>query len=322
MLRAIIKHSKGYVLFAGLAALAGTFAPHANAQKVTPIDSCGAVLTTPGVYTVQNPLTSTSDSTDCIQINGSGILLELQANLTGPGGSGVTAAGIHVTANAKSVGIAIAGVGQNTVTIQGFGNGILVEGTGVTMSGGYNTYQLQGNAAQGVLVQNASNVVLNSLNSISNAASGLEIINSSGVTVLGSPNLSSNGGHGLWVNGATASQFYNVQALQNGGDGIYIGTSGAPATEELSQFVRPKQPKGCLGCLSSSAVSPNVVIGAQVSGNKGPGIVIDAGQTGFIVSGSMGASNGTADAMDKNNNCTANTWSENIFETVSPSCIH
>src|ERR1700759_8312 len=116
MRNAIIKHSKGYVLLASLAALAGVLTHDAHAQTVTPITSCGVVLATPGLYMVQSPLQSTSDTVDCIQINGSGILLGLEANLTGPGGSGVTAAGIHITANAKGVGISTAS--QTTVTIQ------------------------------------------------------------------------------------------------------------------------------------------------------------------------------------------------------------
>ena len=139
---------------------------------------------------------------------------------------------------------------------------------------------------------------------------------------MGSVDLSSNGGHGLWVNGSTGSQFYEVQALQNGGDGIYVGTSAAPATEEKSAFVRPTNPKGCLGCLSSTPAAPNVFVAGQMVGNKGAGIFIDAGQSGNIVTGVVGTNNGSADATDKNNNCTNNTWTGNDFSTVSPSCIH
>jgi hypothetical protein len=51
-------------------------------------------------------------------------------------------------------------------------------------------------------------------------------------------------------------------------------------------------------------------------------LAIGAGDSSNIVTGLIGESNSVKDAADQNENCTNNTWTNNEFSTVSPSCIH
>src|SRR5208283_5579194 len=102
-------------------AVAG-FQSVAVAQTVTTISKCGTVISSPGNYDVQQALTSTSPSVDCIDIASPGVGLLISGSLSGPGGASVTAAGIKILKTAYGVGIGFGGE-----TIQGFGVGIDIE---------------------------------------------------------------------------------------------------------------------------------------------------------------------------------------------------
>jgi hypothetical protein len=199
----------------------------AQVTPSTPIDSCGTVISEPGFYIVTKPLQSNSDTVDCIQINASGVGLGVSYKLTGPGGADVTAAGIRVSNKATGVWLYLLGA-----TIEDFGVGIVVQGSGVSMTDGgqEGNFVVQGNAAQGVLISNTSNVIVYGLESTGNGQAGLELSNASGVIVEGSTMLESNGTHGLWVNSSAETNF---------------SASRRPVTHRTdSMWERPARPGG------------------------------------------------------------------------------
>ena len=185
--------------------------PAAVALPITPITACGTVIKTPGFYSVSQALQSTSETVDCIQIAAPGVNLAVGGNLTGPGRTDVTAVGIRVLSSATGVqmqfeNITIQGFG---IRDSGFGIGIAVEGSGVTMQGVPQApfFTVSNNAAQGVLISNASSVLISGLTSTNNGASGLELSNASGVIVQGTNSMASNAQDGIWLHASSGNQF-------------------------------------------------------------------------------------------------------------------
>jgi hypothetical protein len=119
------------------------FRLEAQIQKI-PITQCGTVISSPGFYVLNQSIKSTSLTVDCIQVSSPGVILGLSRfSLYGPGGTGVTAAGIRILSS--SSGVQLDGDGT---TIRGFGAGIIVEGSGVAILGGQNALTVTGNSAQ------------------------------------------------------------------------------------------------------------------------------------------------------------------------------
>jgi hypothetical protein len=277
----------------------GAHASGVQAPPPTEITACGAVISTPGIYTVSQSLKSDSPSEDCIQIASPGVSPAFASgtHLTGPGGAAVTAAGVHVLATANGVQIVV-----RNVTIEKFGVGIKVEGSGVSIfSTPTESFVLTGNAAEGVLVTGASNVVLNSIVSQENGASGVELLNSSGVFVEELSTLQDNGAYGLWVHGSFANQIFNADAFSNHLGGIFIG--------EVNGDQLP-------------ASHNNVILAAGAVQNSGAGIGIGLGDNHNVVSSSTGQANTGMDAVDANADCGTNSWVGNTFITTSAGCIH
>jgi hypothetical protein len=305
------------LLLLGLTMAAAVAAPRAAvAQLITPINQCGALISKPGLYSVTESLKSTSDTLDCIQINSSGVNLAITGNLTGPGGSQVTAAGVKILPSAKGVHVDLSGV-----TVQGFGVGILVQGSIVSITGGGTGLSVQGNAAQGVLLSNATTVSITNLGSASNGGAGLELSHSTGVIVQGGITLDSNGTHGLWVNASSGNQFINIQAADNILDGIYVGESsaGQSRTGEATPDASPSA-RCCFGG-SGTTSQDNIFIVGGVIHNGDSGIVIGAGDSLNVVTNMVGQQNPANDAVDENGNCTTNSWSNDAFAKTKPSCI-
>lgn len=281
----------------------------ANAQKTpsTPITQCGTLITQPGIYALTQSLQSSSLTVDCIRIKSPGVSLNLAGfNLTGPGGTNVTAAGVRFLDTAA--GVQFAGGGS---TIQGFGVGILIAGSGVSLLGGSGLV-VSGNAQQGILVSNASNVVIEEVTSAGNGAAGLEVAQSSGVIVQNQCTMQGNTGYGLWVHSSSGNQFFGPFAFQNKLSGIYVGESASG------------QPRS--GDAKASAPAPassqhNVFLGSGVISNTVDGIIIGSGDTLNYIVGTQGQENGGTDAVDQNGDCTHNTWTQNTFQTRNPACI-
>ena len=191
-------------------------------------------IDTPGEYTVAQSLTSTSATVDCIDIDSPGVSLGLDnSTLSGPGGSGVTAAGIRISEAAHGVQLFMLGA-----TIEGLGVGIEDHASGVVISAAPTGGEILQNAARGILVSHADNVVIDSVASEQNGGSGIELDHANGVTVRGVPIVQENEGYGL-SNSSTHNQFFNQDAFGNKLTGIYVGES---ATDKLSANARDGDP--------------------------------------------------------------------------------
>jgi len=320
-----------YLLVMGLTmAAACTFAAALETTPPTNITSCGTVIKTPGYYVVRQDLQSTSKTVDCIQIAVPSVNLDLGANLTGLGTDDVSAAGISVLNSAKGVQVFL-----GNVTVQGFGIGIKVAGSGVTISGRAGNsefpFTVQNNAAQGILISNASTVLIDGLISENNGGAGLELSGASGVIVQGSPALTSNGKYGVWVHSSSGNQFFDFTIAGNQGGGIYVGESSpaGPGQVPLQRLDAPGNPGGA--GLSPAPIhnrtsnnggsQNNVFFGGALQFNLGVGITIGQGDDFNVVTYVSGSNDEGDDAVDLNGDCTHNSWQFNKFTTVSPACI-
>jgi hypothetical protein len=314
----IMNHQrKKCLLLAGLmVAAACGIGQKAEAQGPPPIniENCGFVIDEPGSYFVPKSLQSESDTVDCIQINASGVYVAVKGTLAGPGTANATAAGIRI--NSKATGVQV-NLGPSTV--EKFGVGIVVEGSGVSVTGNGDVFNVQNNVAQGVLVSNASNVQLEGLDAIGNGQAGLELSNASGVIVSGDTTLSSNGTYGLWVNGSSGNQFYFIQAFSNTAGGIYVGESGAVGGHANGRSATC--PLCIFGGSANGKSEHNFLISGAVFGNEGDGIVIGNGDSGNLITNMEGTENKGTDAVDESKSCSNNTWFKNIFTTAEPGCI-
>ena len=101
-----------------------------------------------------------SNTVDCIDIDSPAVVLQLANNLSlsGPGGTAVTAVGTKIAKGADGLQL---NIGNDT--IEGFGIGIDEEASAVSISA--LDSDVMDNAAQGILVQGANSVLLESVNS-------------------------------------------------------------------------------------------------------------------------------------------------------------
>jgi len=208
----------------------------------------------------------------------------------------------------------------------------VVEGSGVTITGVSQapSFTVQNNAAQGVLISNASTVLIDGLISENNGAAGLELSNASGVIVQGSPTLGSNGKYGLWLHSSSGNQFYDILVADNQSGGIFVGESNTVqrGKEPLARLAAPCDSSNVgLGCnpIRLRAVNTtnqnNVFFGGIVDTNFGAGISIGRGDYFNVVTSLSGTENSGNDAVDLNGDCTHNSWLGNQLSNVSPSCI-
>ncbi len=298
------------IIFATVAALQTA---HAQVRMDSDIDKCGTVIDTPGVYSVTHELKSTSTTEDCIQISSPGVRLALDGfNLSGPGGNDVTSAGMRILKDADGIQVLLGGS-----TIEGFGVGILDEASGVSLQGGSASFTIRRNAAQGILVRNASGVTIEAANSIENGAAGVELAGASGVIVQDFCILQSNGRYGLWVRSSSGNQFFNLETFGNTLAGIYVGESaddGQTVPERDESAPRAGAP-------ATDSSDNNVFVDMATIQNSGYGVVIGKGDIHNVVAASEGNSNTDKDAVDENGDCDHNQWVDDKFITKSPACI-
>jgi parallel beta-helix repeat protein len=192
--------------------------------------------------------------------------------------------------------------------VQSFGTGIVIEASGVSLT----NLNVASNVAQGILVNNTSNVLIDNITSTANGAAGLELAQSTGVIVRGAAGaLEENGTYGLWVHSSSNNQFLEINTTQNGRAGIYVKESGNDQDAQPDSY-------------TDARVAPsqhNVFLSGDTVVNTGDGIRIGASDTGNFVVDMTGYDNTGTDAADENGNCTSNTWTDNSFHTKNPSCI-
>lgn len=297
------------VIGIGVAAFAVIAAAGTVEAAGIPITQCGTVISVPGNYVVSQSLTSSSNTVDCIDIDSPAVVLQLANNLSlsGPGGTAVTAVGIKIAKGADGLQL---NIGNDT--IEGFGIGIDEEASAVSISA--LDSDVMDNAAQGILVQGANSVLLESVNSEKNGGAGLELLHSSGVIVQGVPNLQKNGGYGLWVRSSSGNYFFNLESASNLLSGIYVGESAA---DRLGSTKKKK-----LGARDNEPSNDNVFSNSAAIANVGAGFAIDLGDSHNVVNTCTAESNTGLDAFDGNKDCDHNSWTGNFFSTTNANCIH
>ena len=207
-------------------------------------------------------------------------------NLTGPGGSGVTAAGVRILRKATGLQLLI-----KRSTVSGFGVGVADAASGISIEGGI----FSNNAGDGILVSNARDVVIDNVTSQDNGGSGIELSGVDGSTVEGQTAMSANVGYGLWLRSSSNNQTYTVQAVNDDLTGFYLGCSAKAPSDK-------RCPPG------SFPSNDNNIVAAFVAANGDAGIEIDLGDSNNLVSASYGQDDPGGDAVDGNPNCDDNTW--------------
>jgi hypothetical protein len=259
---------------------------------VSPIASCGCTITTSGFYKLANGLSSSQGLTannGCIDISASNVIL----NTAKPVTSGVThgAFDIDGPGGGTPTGIGIHLLkGSNADflelpgKVEGWDVGLLVESNGNIVDFGFNDFAFIPNGTAGIEINGGSNNNINDFQS------------------------DGNNNYGVWLRGASNNQINCSDSDNNGNIGVYVGCS---ASGPINGKCSPKVPP-----------SNNNRIFDHTSNNNGKyGIVIDLGNTGNIVSGAEGNSNGTMDMLDENKNCDHNRWFFDGFNMASPGCI-
>jgi hypothetical protein len=322
-------------LLAGLITLAIVAMPSgATAERIpfTPVEECGTVIGAPGSYTLTQNLVSSSAVMPCIEITSPGVIFLLEDyTITGPGGVHALSQGIRIFASAYGVQLVSSGA-----TIQGFNIGILNEASGVSITGNTQGLTVTKNNAQGILISNASSVVMQNLNITDNGGAGLELSHATGVILQGTSFLQGNGGHGLWLHSSSGNQFLGVESFDNKLAGIYVGepaniaeqnegsaseTERAVNARSLPRNWSPTSRSGSATVGNSAPSQDNIFIRGAVIQNDGPGVAIGSGDYHNIVANISAQSNKGKDAVDENGSCGGNRWLANEFAETDPNCI-
>jgi hypothetical protein len=301
-------------LLAGLMMLAVVRAAsgaNTGSLSFTPVDKCGTIIGAPGSYALTQNLESTSAVMPCIEITSPGVIFTL-AGHTISGSGGIHAVGPGIRIFASAAGVQLLG---NGAAIQGFNVGILNEASGVSIIGTVEGITVQKNSAQGILISDASSVVIENLNINENGAAGLELSHASGVIVQGTILIGGNGGYGLWLHSSSGNQFFGVECATNKLAGIYLGEPDSIAVDR-NPGTGPVATDG-----NSAPSQDNIFVRGAVINNSGAGIAIGSGDYHNVIANMYGQSNGDKDAVDENGTCGANKWWTNEFTTTAPNCI-
>jgi len=277
------------VLLASALCVTAASTGHAACKTITTLTptACGVVISTPGCYVINNDLTASSDSGDCIQITAPDVYLNLAdgESITGTGASS-TGNGIHVTSTA---------VGATIVNgfVSSFNVGILAEAR-VRLEGPF----VELSNADGIQLSNAPGskivgaiAIYNGYNagieidgsngcSLTNVAAsdnptGILVSGSSGTDISNATNISGNDNWGIVVTPANSAPF----APSNGANisGSYIYNNGHDGIWLLGS--------------KAGKVSAN-----QIYGNGRVGVWVDA-SSGNEVGGNTLHDNGIADVF-------------------------
>ena len=235
----------------------------------TSITACCEIKTS-GSYALANDLNQTTANLDCIDIKAKDVDLDtLGFNLTGPGsGTGV---GILIEGSAKNVSVAFPGAGPSfgsASTVSAFSIGVEDDAEGADIEGG----TISGNLAQGVVLKNVKNSVVDAVQADGNVTNGIEVDKGSNDYVTGSDG-SSNGQNGLVLSSTknvvvTSSDFTSNAAgdavLISGGSNNVFDDSDGDAS--LNGVVIANSKDNVVG---ESGEEENTNYGIWISGSTG-----------------------------------------------------
>jgi len=306
-----------------------------------PIAACPCAIKSAGDYTISGPGLIASPPGDCIHVNVPGVTLDLGSTTLSTPPASATSVGILVTANA--VGAVVRGALDAPATVTGFGTGIEVDASGVTLenlAAQTNTVgiQMQGGAGYGsALAANNSahtGILISGpaagpyLDGVSvDGTRGFAGIELSGVhgafltnlTVIGSAT------YGVWLLSSSRNVIVNFSVSRNTNAGIYLGCFRSGGILGKACTADPPVPPSN-GNILTSVNDPSSADGPSQP-EQAYGVAIAAGNVGNRIVGVEGSGNGNGsfgvDALDGNPNCAGNLWTGNQFVTTSPSgCIH
>ena len=316
--------------FATMLVLALAPSGAAAAACALSIPTCGCTISSPGSYTLTGPNPMNSTGT-CIDITASNVSLVgyFQAGsflaLKGPGPTTSTF-GVHIEPIANKVSVA-------TLTAEGFGQGIRVDGPNASMSSVSTTGNKKGmvingaNAYAFIVFSLADNLVGIQVNStatdftmmvggaFSDAGAGMKLNGVSGAFI-DSFEAGNNGTFGIWLNSASNNAISDFSSVSNGIAGAYLGCNPTGPNGTACPAGMPSSNRNSLmGNALKGTAAPNDV---SNSGSQRFGIAVGLGSRGNRFAQIMGSGNLSDDALDENPTCGNNRWLADTFTTSSP----
>jgi hypothetical protein len=290
------------------------------------IVKCGCTISKSGTYTLAGASPMKSGAGTCVDIKVSNVTLSGVGTLIQGPGANTSAIGVHVDIHAKR------GVILESVEAKNFSQGILIEGTNVTVQDGATSFNNKGTVVNGV------HALLIEQSSYRDGAAGIEVndtaknfgmmagmateatgagIELNGVrgAFLSSIVANDNVNFGIWLKNASDNLISGFESEDNGIAGVYLGCNAAGPNGKACPFDSNRN------TLISSEFRGDDAIVSYTGGVlllQSYGIAVGLGSLGnhFISINGMG--NITDDALDENPACGSNRWLFNFFSTSSP----
>jgi len=349
---------RGSLVATALLFAIGVEAPFALAQPVPcsmTITDCGCVILSPGKYTLENPLVSSSATEDCIDVDSPGVELDLAGfSITGPlanpppAQAEVTAEGINFERKASR-----AILNGGGATVSGFNQGVVITGyegnandfstsaneAGLVLFGTrdnrVNNFDASSNGQDGVMIESGSNNQPSGFAANSNGGDGVLLFDTAHNQLSGFT-ANSDAGQGVNVGGvAMHNQLNGFTANSNAGDGVFL--SDKADSNEISGFITDSNglsgvdiirfPVGHVACAGSKGIpcnapsKRNLVEDDDAEDNSVYGIDVVNTRAEEII-GNTATSNGIDDLFDSNSRCDGDKWQRNTFGTANRPCIH
>lgn len=272
----------------------------AHAVGAIPVSACGTDITAPGNYELAVSLTCST--TDGIDIHASGVVLDLSGRtIAGPGAS-VNLSGIRITGNDDVVTNSNNVPISSNQQIQGFANGIFVEGaldTTISMVG-------VGPDGEGIHIQGATGTTCSICRAI-DSTTGVVVDAQSVDTTLYAVTAAGNSGNGIEVHDSTGTLLAGGSYSMNTGDGVLVagGTTTDTATE-----------------IDDATVDSNGGVGID---NQSTVPVASLGQVGLgttAAGNSVQGNHGIDDIVEAASGCTGDVWLGNTFGSANQGCVH
>jgi hypothetical protein len=310
------------------------------------IGKCGCTISSSGNYTlIPNPLDELgslrSKGGTCIDIVASNVTLTGGYYLIGPvystyGATTSSSIGIHIEPSANKVMLL-------DLLIEGFGRGLLIDGTNVTTQGIYTDDNNKGtvvNGANAFLIEEIArtndligieiNATATNFVMIASAAYGTQRglgIELSGVSgaYLADISAMENKTFGIWLNGASDNVISGFDSEANGVAGVYLGCNAAgPNGTPCPAGVSSSNYNSLMGAFDKLAPSDGLTPESLVSSTgltgiqQSYGVAVGLGNLHNQFLDINGDANLVGDALDENPGCGNNRWLQNTFTTSSP----
>jgi hypothetical protein len=289
------------------------------------IPTCGCTISSPGSYTLtgSDPMNSTST---CVDITASNVsLVGSRQALKGPGPTTSTF-GVHIEPTANKVFL-------NAFDVEGFGQGIRVDGPNATVGDVVTTGNNKGMVVNGanayafLIFSQADNVVGIQVNStatdfammvgaaFSDVGAGIKLNGVNGAFI-DSFQAGGNGTFGIWLKSASNNAISDFSSVSNGLAGVYLGCNPTgPNGTACPPGMPSSNGNSLMGNALKGTAAPSDV---SNSGSQRFGIAIGLGSRGNRFTQITGSGNLNDDALDENPNCANNRWLFDSFTTSSP----